>query len=155
MAVFNPGTGGTLKSTTLERVSLEASMNLQNSETTTSGSKIAVNFFTGDNTVSIQAALPFTTTFMNGQVALTPTDYVGVPFANGGGDLQATTLPGAVLELFQRLQNTEKAQTDAGNKVQITYDTEAGLATINAEIPVVYVVAADGSLSIVAESYLA
>jgi hypothetical protein len=159
MAAFNPGAGGTLKSTTLEAIAVEAALALQNQErdkTTTdvTFNNIAVSFFTGDNVVTVQAVLPFTASFVNGQVALRATDYIGVPFT-GGGDLQATTLPEAVIELFQRLQNVEKTQAEAGDKVQVSYNTETGIATINAELPVSYSVAADGSVSVNAVSYLA
>lgn len=159
MAIFNPGTGGTLKSTTLEAIATEVAFALQNEERSRTTpevtfSNIAVSFFTGDNVVTIQAVLPFTTSFVNGQVALTAVDYINAPFTKGG-DLQASTLPEAVLEIFQRLQNAEKSQPNAGDKVQISYNTETALATINAQLPVTYSASTDGSISIHTVSYLA
>jgi hypothetical protein len=162
MAAFDPGAGGTLKSTTLEGIAMEAALLLQNAERAAIAAtpeafpnNIAVSFFTGDNVIQVQAALPLSADFSNdGKVTFSAVDYLGSPFTTDG-DLKATTLPQAVLELFQRLQNTEKSQPDAGDKVQLSYATETNIATINAEFPITFSVAPDGTISVSANPYLA
>jgi len=91
----------------------------------------------------------------NAQAAFVAEDYIGTSFSNGGGDLTSSTLPAAVLELFQRLQIAEKSASSNPNNITITYDTETELATINAEMPVSFTVSSNGSVSIVAVPYLA
>ena len=162
MAAFDPGAGGTLKSTTLEGIAMEAALLLQNAERAAQTAtpeafpnNIAVSFFTGDNVIQVQAALPLSADFSNdGKVTFSAVDYLGSPFTTDG-DLKATTLPQAVLEIFQRLQNTEKSQPDAGDKVQLSYATETNIATINAEFPIIFSVATDGTISVSANPYLA
>lgn len=163
MATISPGTGGTLKSTTLEKMAVEAALMLQNLEqastSATPPNNIAVSFFTGDSVVQIQATFPISVSVSaSGQTTINPKEYISpaTAFNNGGttSDLKSTTLVDAVLELFQRLQNLEKTQANAANNVQVTYDTETEIATINAELPVVYGLATDGSVAVQAISYL-
>ncbi|PLZ95296.1 hypothetical protein CEN50_22835 [Fischerella thermalis CCMEE 5268] len=159
MATFNPGTG-TLKSTSLEAAAMEAAQILQNAERASTvdpqPNNIAVNYFTGDNVVQVRATLPINQSVSaSAQAVFVAEDYIGTSFSNGGGDLTSSTLPAAVLELFQRLQIAEKSASSNPNNITITYDTETEIATINAEMPVSFTVSSNGSVSIVAAPYLA
>ncbi|MDJ0735381.1 MAG: hypothetical protein QNJ47_15210 [Nostocaceae cyanobacterium] len=156
MATFNPGTGGTLISTTVEAAFLEACQLLQNAEVNTEVDNIAVNYFTGDNAVTVTGTFPLVQSLSSsGESIFTTTDFIDFTFANGGGDLNSNSLPKTVLELAQKLQILEKTQADAPNNVQVTYDTEAELITIAAETPIQFSVNATGAVEINASSYLA
>lgn len=154
MATFDPGTSGTLVSTTFEAAFVEASQLLQNAESDTDN--IAVNYFTGDNTVQVAATLPLVQSVdSSGKSVFSTSEFVSTTFANGGGDLKSTNLPNAVLELAQQLQVKEKAETDANDNVQVTYDTEAEIITIAAELGVTYSVNSDGTTKVTTSAYLA
>ncbi|WP_088242337.1 hypothetical protein [Calothrix rhizosoleniae] len=156
MTAFNPGTDGTLISTTYEAAFIEAAQRLQDAEAGTDVDNISVNYFTGDNTVQVNGTFPMTQSVgTNGQPSFGTTEFVTTTFANGGGDLKSTNLPNAVLELAQQLQIKEKAQTGAEDKVQVTYTTETGLIAIAAELNVAYSVnQTDGSTKITTSTYL-
>ncbi len=155
MAVLNPGTDGTLTSTTYEGAFVEACQLLQNAESDTDN--IAVNYFTGDNTVQIAGTFPMVQSVdTNGKPIFSTTEFVTFTFANGGGDVKSTNLPNAVLELAQQLQVKEKSEADSSNNVQITYDTETEIITIAAELGVAFSVnSTDGSTKILTSAYLA
>ncbi|MDJ0675513.1 MAG: hypothetical protein QNJ36_09065 [Calothrix sp. MO_167.B42] len=155
MAVLNPGTGGTLISTTYEGAFVEACQLLQNAESDTDN--IAVNYFTGDNTVQIAGTFPMVQSVdTNGKPIFSTTEFVTATFANGGGDVKSTNLPNAVLELAQQLQVKEKSEADSSNNVQITYDTETEIITIAAQLGVAFSVnSTDGSTKVLTSAYLA
>ncbi len=159
MAIFDPGTGGTLTSTTVEAAFIEACQLLQDEERAIEEltNNIAVNYFTCDNVVQIGGTFPLVQSIdeVTGKPTFSTTEFITTTFANGGGDLKSTNLPNAVLELAQKLQILEKTQTDAPNNIQITYNTETELITIAAENPIQFSVNTDGSVKISAFSYLA
>ncbi len=156
MTDFNPGTGGTLISTTYEAAFIEAAQRLQDAEAGTGTDNIAVAYFTGDNTVQVTGTFPMVQSVgADGQPSFGTTEFVTTTFANGGGDLKSTNLPNAVLELAQQLQIKEKEQTGAEDKVQVTYTTETGVIAIAAELNVAYSVnPTDGSTKITTSTYL-
>ncbi|MDJ0737079.1 MAG: hypothetical protein QNJ47_23925 [Nostocaceae cyanobacterium] len=159
MTTFNPGTGGTLNSTTVEAAFMEACQLLQNEERAIEEltNNIAVNYFTGDNVVQVSGTFPLVQSVdvTTGKSSFSTSEFITTTFANGGGDLKSTNLPNAVLELALTLQVLEKTQADAPNNVQITYDTEAELITIAAENPIEFSLNTDGSAKISAIPYLA
>ncbi|MGK7942350.1 MAG: hypothetical protein AB4062_19760 [Crocosphaera sp.] len=161
MAAFNPGITSSLSSTTLEGAVIEASLLLQNHELTsvedTPPNNIAVNYFTGDNTCQITATLPIAMSQnSNGEIVVTAVDYFPFPGYNVGDspDFQAASLPGAVLELFQKLQSQEIAQ-NTNNNVTITYDSETLIATITSNtLPISFAVNAAGKSEVTAVEYV-
>ena len=70
----------------------------------------------------------------------------------------ATHLPGQFLEVAQEMARQELANVDANNdpltdNIQITYDTEAGTATVSVSLPISTSNVADG-VSITADDFL-
>lgn len=153
----------TIKATTLESAAVVASHLLQNLEEATPSletAAIAVNYFTGDKTVQVQFSTPITTEISaSGKLIISGVDYVSYPGFTPGGDLKSTQLPSAVLELFQMLQAAEKSaenpeDPEALNRVNISYDMDALIGTVNAELPIAFTVNTTGKIEISAVSYL-
>lgn len=156
MAAFD-STGSTLTSTTLEGAVMEACQLLQDAEASAGEvtNNMAVNYFSGDNVVNIAATMPFTQSVnANGSSQFVGTDYLNAGNFTAGGGVGSSNLPGACLELLQKLQVAELASTDNPNNVTITYDTEAGIATIAAEFGITFSVVAGGNVQIAATEYL-
>lgn len=159
MANFTPGTG-TIQATSLEGAALVACQLLQELEEAdaTNPNNIAVNYFTGDKVVQVQWQTPIVTSLSaDGKLLISGNDYVTSTFT-AGGDVKSTSLVTATLEIFQRLQALEKAtedplEPDANNRVQISYDIDALIGTVNAELPIAFAVA-NGAVGISAVSYL-
>jgi hypothetical protein len=169
VSTFNPGTGGTLKSTNLPAAFFECARALDAAEQDRNGSNpgllprrnsvTTVSFDTG--TVSVAAALPITAeTSIGGTINVVAQDYLGGSFAafdGGGGDATSTTIMRALLEIANLLHNAEKAVTPADSQpdnIQITHDLESGIANISANIPFTSAVNPDGSVVVVAIDYL-
>lgn len=78
-------------------------------------------------------------------------------FNNGGGSLNATTKPAALVEVAHQLSNAEKAGSTVDNPINnitITFDLEANSAAIAATIPVAATLNSAGNLVITASDYL-
>jgi len=159
MTIFVPG-NGTLKSVTLEAAFVEACQRLELAEEASADP--GANNFTAvdpDNVTgqfTVQCNLRISVVPDNtGKPVITATEYIQPIFANGGGDLKSTTLQGGVLELAQKIQNLESSSNPAVNNLQVTYNTEAGLAVITATIPYTVDVTPTGSIEYVVTPYLA
>ena len=169
MAIFTPGVGGTVESTTWEKVVIELAQILQNTEEaqnallTNPVNRIALNYESGDPKVAtLQINMPLTLALSADGVPQT----VAAPFlspaysysAGTGGDLKSTTLEAAMLEAAFKLQALEKAPVSVGvtppdNNVTITIDTENLVAVVNATLPISFSVT--GGLPVItAVSYL-
>lgn len=161
MVTFAPGTGGTLNSTSYEAAFLEAAQILElieeGSTTPTTVNFTSVDFNNAQKTADIIINLPvtFAISSTDGSVTIAGSAYVTPTFANGGGSIKSDTLPEAVLELAQYLQNLEIATSGAANNVNIVYNTEASFAAITASLPVIKSINADGSININVTPYLA
>ena len=157
MASFD-STGSTLSSTTLEGAVMEICQTVQDAERAAAEvtNNMAVNYFSGDNTVQISAVLPFeqSVSGTTGQIQFVGTDYIDYPAWTPGGDVQSTSLAGATLELLQKLQVAEKASSDNPDIVTFTYYTETGIATAAAEFGIAFNIEADGAVKMTAVEYL-
>lgn len=159
MASFTSGSSPLL-ATSLEGAVMEICQRIQDLEKAANETpnNMAVNYFTGDNVCQIAATIPFTQTVSSttGAVEFTGTDFITDPNWSNGGDIVGTTLGAAALELIQLLQIAESADSNAGNNVTISFDTETSIATVAIEIPVVFVGGGtDGAVSITAQQYTA
>jgi hypothetical protein len=169
MANFTPGVGGTITSTTWEKVVVELAQILQNTEEAQNAlltapiNRIALNYESGNPKVAtLQVNMPLTLALSTDGIPQT----VAAPFlspaysyaAGTGGDLKSTTLEAAMLEAAFKLQALEKAPVAVGatapdNNVTITIDTENLVAAINATLPISFSVT--GGLPVIeAVSYL-
>ena len=158
MATFVPGTG-TIKSVTYEAAALEIAQRLQIAENDADPDALSISYLPA-NTINIaQIAATLPVTFPEGTagaVEVLADDYITLSGFTAGDstDLDATTAAGALLEIFSKLQTLEVASTTAPNNIQITFDTEAGTATIAASLPVAFTVATDGTIKVAAVPYL-
>lgn len=163
MAVFDPGTSGDLKSTTLVKACFEAFLNLQIKEAAllaTDPNNVTLTADLDGGTVSVSVLLPIAASInSSGQTLITASNYVGdlggdATFANGGGELHSTNWPAAVMELAQMLHAAEKAATPEIDNIQITYNLETLTATISGIFPQTPSVSATGLLTISANDYV-
>lgn len=169
MSTFNPGTSGTLNSTQIPQAFFEICRALDAAEKARNAANpglpprqnlsTTVSFDTG--LIAVASTLPITTSIQtDGGVKVVVADYLGAAystFANGGGDLKSDTLPEALLEIASFLAAAEKAVTPAENQpnnVQISFDLEAGNATISANLPFNTSPANNGDVTIHAIDYL-
>lgn len=73
-----------------------------------------------------------------------------------GGDLKSVTIEAAFVELAQLLQAEELANTevDAESFVTLSYDSEAGTASITANMPITIAVDATGKAVVTVTPYI-
>lgn len=74
-----------------------------------------------------------------------------------GGTLKSDTAENALLEAAMVVQNLERTTGNNPNNrnfVNVTFNSDAGTATIAATIPVVQTIGPDGKLSLEADTYL-
>lgn len=74
-----------------------------------------------------------------------------------GGALKSDTAENALLEaamLVQSLERTPANNPDNRNFCQVTFNTDAGTATVTSTFPITPVVGADGRITIEAVEYL-
>jgi hypothetical protein len=154
---FNPG-NGTLKSTSVEAALAEAMQLLELAEEA-SATPNEINFTdvshnNASKVLNLTCNMPFElTTDVDGGSKINAVNYVSFPFV-GGGDLKATTLPTAVLELAQKVQIKERSSTANRNLINLTYVTDTGVCSIIAAFDAVRSVSATGSIDTVAKPYL-
>lgn len=164
--LFTPGTG-TLKSVTVEGALVEAMVALQIAEEAarvidpTIPNAIAVNYFTGDKTVTLNiGAFPVTSSNGASGTAFQGANYfnaVPLPaFSNTGSDLLSTTLPGAVFELAQKLEAAELAQPveDGKNISTSSINTSTNIFSFAAELDVTMTQTATGATEFSPVAYL-
>lgn len=161
MAAFDPGTGGTLKSTTLEDAFLEGFQLLNAAEAALANNPglTSMNFDTDAGIATMTASLPVATSVAADgsiNVAAFTTGYVTNAFNPGSpaGDVASTTLLGAVIEMAQLLQATENTQ-QADDNVQVSIDGNTGRFSITAALPITLGVnSTSGKVEITATEYL-
>ncbi len=169
MSTFDPGTSGSLKSTQIPQAFFEVCRLLDAAENARNGANpglaprrnlsTTASFDTG--TVAVAATIPIVTSIqIDGTIKISGNDYLGSTystFANGSGDLTSSNVVGAFLELATLLAAAEKAVTPVENQpnnVQIVIDTEAGNATVSANLPFTTAAATNGDVTIKAIDYL-
>lgn len=80
--------------------------------------------------------------------------------AYNAANVTATTLEGALLQTAQLMQQAEQTYTvpdgqTRANRVQVAVNTDSGLATITATIPITATPGAGGAIAVVATEYTA
>ena len=156
MSTFNNG-GGDLVSTNMPAALLELFQKTQSAEIAANIDNIQITYDSDALTATAAAALPctFAADGTTGKVVVTASNYInGDTFAPGaGGDLVSTYKASALLELIQKVQTAE-----AGNgidNVQITFDEDAGTASLSAALPISFAVnGTSGIVEMTASDYL-
>ena len=122
---------------------------------------IAVNYFTGDKTVTLDIGLlPVTATETVSGVAYQGANYfnaVPLPdFSNTGTDLLSTTLPAAITELALRLESAELAQpvADGKNISTSSINTSTKIFSFSAQFDVTMTQTATGATQFAPVAYL-
>ena len=166
MSAFNPGTGGSLKTTSLPGalIELAALIGLVESSPLANVEVNNVTFAAlfDSKMLSLNATLPITVSSnASGDIVVQGVDYltasgVSGSFNNGGGDLESTNKVAAFLELAYLLHDAEKASTaeEPPDNIQISLDFETLTANIQATLPITYLIDQNGLLSIRAEVYV-
>ncbi|MBE9056349.1 hypothetical protein [Sphaerospermopsis sp. LEGE 08334] len=169
MSTFDAGTGGTLKSTQIPQAFFEVCRALDAAENTRNGANpglpprrnlsTTVSFDTG--TVAVAATIPIIASIQtDGTIKISGSDYLGSTYSsfnNGGGDLTSTNIVAAFLETASLLSSAEKVVTPVENQpnnIQIVIDTEAGNATVSANLPFTTAAANNGDVTVIAIDYL-
>lgn len=162
MSTFNNNLGP-LSSNTKPKAFLEialvlAALEARASTTENPLNSINVTFDAEARTSSIAATVPISASLNPaGQVVIQAENYLGAdyPFSGNGGDLKATSYPGAFLEMAQIVAAAEKAVTvNQPNNVTISFDLEGGIATVTAALPISININANGEPVVVATDYL-
>ena len=154
MASFNPGTGGTLKSTSIEAAFLECAEYVQDPETALNLNNVNVTYNSDALNATINATIPVTSTIgTGGAVTYSAVNALSDTFLPGGGDLGATHGYAALMELAYLLQEAESGLTTPINNISVTINDENRTATIAANMPITIGVNALGRPEIIADVY--
>jgi hypothetical protein len=166
---FNPGSGGTLKSSQLVSAFVEAAQLVANAELAITEVNRPTNMAISSDlrlgTLTIAASLPVTISVnSSAQAVISAFDYIAVlaasggnsTFIDGGSELNATNLVSAFWELASKLSAAELALPEATrpNNLTISSDFDGGTATISASIPIVVTFDTTGKLVVDAVNYL-
>lgn len=166
MAVIQPGTGGTFKTTTAEARAIEALcfLRLQEADTTKNPNArqaIAGSFDTEDLSFSGTYAFPADQTLSSGVgLVIVATNYlVGVTVVPGGSapTFQATKLEQYCLEVLQYLQALERVAANnpqGRNAISGTFNSDTGLYQGAFSLPVSLTLTTDGKPLFTATEYL-
>ncbi|BAU63031.1 hypothetical protein STA3757_03860 [Stanieria sp. NIES-3757] len=163
MSTFDPGTSGTLKSTTIPAAFVEAVTVLQNREaaiTTNPPDNVTVSIDVDNQLATLALTLPITFSLDGtGKPVVTASDYLtslsgSNTFVNGSGDLASSNLTAAVLELAQTLHAAEKVEDPEIDNIQISYDLENSQANMSASIPLTVAVNSSGKLEVTVTDYV-
>jgi hypothetical protein len=149
MATITPGTGGTIKQTTIEGQVIETITLLQLMESDASknaNNRNAITLSINTNTREFVASfvVPVEQSFnTDGSIKLAASPYLtGVTFATGtGGTYKSTTLEAYCLEVLMALQAQElltAKNPQAKNLVSASYDSETGLYSGALNLPISY-----------------
>lgn len=162
MSTFNNG-GGSLKATTKPAALLEVAHQLSNAEKAASTAdepinNITITFDLEANTAAIAATIPVAAGLNSaGNLVISASDYLGgtAPFNAGAGDLKATNLSAAFMEVAQIVAGSEQAiAANTPNNVTLAMDLEGGTATITSALPITTVTDATGKVIVTAADYL-
>lgn len=167
MANISPGLGGTFKQSTAEGRALEVLVYLQLAEKSTPSNPDSINNVSGsfdeeEGTYTASYSIPATQTINSqGQLVLTVSPYLQGVVIDPGADNPTfkSTVPEAyLLEVLMYLQSLERNTTKNPqniNAVTGTYNSDTGIFSGIVVLPVSLSLAADGSLAINAQTYLA
>lgn len=167
MATYTPGTGGTLKSTTLENAFHEALNSAINFEKDTAKNPqnqqkigLSINAVTRSATGSFTFSLTKEITTA-GTISFPVTDYFTTSgFTPGtGSTIKSANLPAAIVELAELLQTREQNSTknpqNLNTITSLNYDSEALTVDCTFAYNLDAAMATDGGLSLKAKTYLA
>lgn len=166
MTTITPGTGGTIKSTTLENAFHEAltlcigyerdtAKNPSNLRNITLSINLADNKATGTFSFGLTKEISAT-----GSITHTTAEYLtNTAFASGtGGTIVSNTIASAILEIAERIQTLEANSLKNPTAIQqitgITYDSEQLSVSGTFDYAVVSIVDATGKTVISAKPYL-
>lgn len=165
MATVTAGTGGTIKSTTLEAQLQESCMLLQILEVTPANNpdqldRISVAHDPDTNNFTATFNFPVEQTINDlGQINYSAPDYLtDTDFLPGtGGTFKSTTLAGYLMEALIYAQNIERQSIrNPTNRNGATgnFNSDSTLFTGSLSLPVLITVEPDGSIKYVADEYL-
>lgn len=162
MSTFNNGSGQ-IQSTNLPAALLELAevLSLQEALLSTIDApltNITVTLDLEANSAGITASLPIAATInTSGNIVLAATNYIASStyVVGSGGDIRATSVPGAFLEIAQLVSAAELAvAVNPPNNVTIAFDLEGQLATVTAALPISAAIDASGKILTTATDYL-
>lgn len=165
MASITAGTGGTIKSTTLEAQLQEICMLLQISEATPVNNpdqldRISVSHDSDTSNFTATFNFPVEQTINpEGQINYSALDYlVDLDFSPGtGGTFKSNSLTGYLMEALIYAQNVERqAIRNPANRNGATgsFNSDSTIFTGSLSLPVLISVEPDGSIKYVADEYL-
>lgn len=166
MATLTPGTGGTLKSVSLENAFHEAlsrvaiaeqdsTKNTQALTRVTMSNDIRTSRVTGSFTFALQKE-----TTASGSIAFVVVEHLtGIGYAAGaGGTLKSAGLCGALVELAELIQSREQTTSKNPSSINaitgLTYDSETLLVSGTFDYSTIPTVSGTGELIISAKTYL-
>lgn len=160
MTVFNPGTGGTIKSTTYETAFLEILVRAANATRLTDAPETAAIAYTiTQATKSLQGTfvIPFTSGLAAGLMTQNPTPFVDESgYTSGtGGDLASTGLIDNLIELSYRVNELPGKPDYVFGGLDLSIDMDAKLISGSFILPVDFSINSDGSVKLSAVDFLA
>lgn len=161
-SVFDPGSGdlsATNKPAALwELVQLlaKAELAILPADTRPNNITVAVDIEGRVATVTCTLPIGFNVDSSSGKMMVSASNYVDSSFDSGGGDLNSTHLPGALLEAFQLVSEAEQAipVETRPNNVSGSFDLEIGSANLTMSLPIFPIVGSGGNIEIAAVDYL-
>jgi hypothetical protein len=155
--VFDPGTGGSLKSNRLVSAFVEAVVLLVNAENAVLEAVRPANVTMAVDikakTTEISLALPIAIAMgSNGQPVIAAFDYLtplaasggSSAFTDGGSELNATNLVGVVWELANKVSLLDSGLTDGTNRITIATDFDGKLSNITANLEILVTIDSTG-----------
>ena len=159
MTIFAPGTGATLKSTTVESAFLELVTRLSNATRLTDApaeATISYQVSSTDKTLVGTAVIPFASGLSSGLVSINPTPFVDqTDYTTGsGGDLSSSGLVDNFVELMYKVNEIPNKPDNTVGGLDLAVDMDTKLITGAFTLPISITVSSAGIHQVEAVDFL-
>lgn len=159
MTVFNPGSGASIKSTTVESAFLELIVRAANAPRLPNAPEdAALSYQISSTTKTLTGTMvvPFSSSLTGGLITTNPTPFLDESgyISGTGGDLASSGLIDNLVELAYRVNELPPTPESTVGGLDLTMDMDAKRLTTAFVLPISFSVGSDGVPTITAEDFL-
>lgn len=160
MTVFNPGSGASIKSTTVEAAFLELIVRAATATRLTDApedASLSYQVSSATNTLTGAMVVPFASSLTGGLITTNPTPFLDeAGYSSGtGGDLASSGLIDNLVELAYKVNELPPKPESPAGGLDLTTDFDAKRLTASFTLPIAFAVGSDGVPTITALDFLA
>jgi len=159
MTIFNPGTGASIKSTTVEAAFLELIVRAATATRLTDAPEdaaLSYQISSATNALTGAMVVPFASSLTGGLITTNPTPFLNESgYTSGtGGDLSSSGLIDNLVELAYRVNELPSTPESTFGGLDLTMDLDAKRLTASFTLPIAFSVGSDGVPKVTAQDFL-